>query len=180
MKRSTIVLLAASTLVLGASVVVHALNDFARVQDAGIGNTPIARDTLSRIVITNNASKKIAFHLRCDHKVQARGEQFSAFHVLQPRASVEVDVNPELAGRELPRMIADKSCEATWRGPLGISCRAWRVDWTYGKPAHKGVMMSEEDGACRIATCYSSTRLSKMPSCLYAVYLAPRERPRKS
>lgn len=165
-------ILAGVAVVAGVSFVIHDLNDFARVQNAEIGNTPIERGTLSRVVITNNSAQKIAFKLRCDYKVQPRGEQFSRFVVLQPRASVEVDVHPELDGLELPRIIPSKACEATWHGPFGIACRAWSARWEYGKRTHKGISVADEDGACRIATCYSTSRLTKIPSCLSAVYLS--------
>jgi hypothetical protein len=71
-------------------------------------------------------------------------------------------------------MIADKSCEATWRGPFGIACRAWSVRWEYGQRTRKSITMADEDGACRIATCYATGSLATMPSCLSAVYLSGR------
>jgi hypothetical protein len=168
LRASRVFLLAGIAFLAVASFTVYHLNDFARVQAAGIGASPAEPGTLSRVVITNEASKRIAFQLRCD-------PQEPRSHVLLPRESLEVDVHPELAGKEMPRMIADRKCEATWRGPFGITCRAWNARWQYGKPARKGVMLADEDGACRIATCYSTSRLAKIPSCLSAVYLSNRD-----
>lgn len=164
--------LAGLVLLVGLAWVVHQLNDFARVQNAEVGSTPFERGKISKVVVTNNTAKNIAFRLRCDHKVRPRGELLSRNMLLQPRTFAEIDVNPELAGEPLPAMIADKSCEATWYGPLGTTCRAWTLRWTYAKPTRKGIVMADEDGACRIATCYSTSKLTKIPSCLYAVYVA--------
>lgn len=172
MKGKRIFLFAALAVVVCVSVVVHFLNDFARVQNAQVGNTPLERGTLSRFVFTNNSSKKIAFQLRCPRPFN---QVLSHSVVLLPRATEEFDPNPELAGRELPRMIASQSCEATWNGPLGLSCRAWRVSWAYHSPVRKGVMLADEDGACRVATCYASGSLKAMGSCLSAVYLRRRD-----
>jgi hypothetical protein len=167
-----LLLIAGLAVVAGVSVVVHTLNDFARVQGVQVGNTPLERDTLSRFVFTNESPKKIAFQLRCPRPF---GAMLSHSVVLAPYAAEEFDPNPELAGRELPQMIASQSCEAMWQGPLGLRCRAWKVGWTYNRPVRKGVILADEDGACRIATCYASGKLRAMGSCLSAVYLRRRE-----
>jgi hypothetical protein len=76
--------------------------------------------------------------LRCHFKVRSDGKELFAKAIsLPPNGSVEFDVNPDLAGRELPRMIANKACEAIWQGPFGIKRSAWWLSWEYGRPARK-------------------------------------------
>jgi hypothetical protein len=114
------------------------VNDFSRLKRVEVGNTPIQPGTISKIVFTNNQSSKVEFMLRCHFKVRSDGKALFAEAIsLPPNGSVEFDVNPDLADRELPRMIANKACEAIWQGPFGIKRSAWWVSWEFGRPARK-------------------------------------------
>jgi hypothetical protein len=125
-------------LLVPAFLIVRYMNDFSRLKRVEIGSTPVQPGAISKLVFTNKASSKVEFVLRCHFKVRSGGPPlFSQVVVLPPNGSVEFDVNPDLAGRELPRIIANKSCEAVWRGPFGIERSAWWVSWQYGKPAYQ-------------------------------------------
>ncbi|HEY8358275.1 MAG TPA: SURF1 family cytochrome oxidase biogenesis protein, partial [Ramlibacter sp.] len=123
-----------------ALVVRHSMNDFARVADVKIGNTPIAPGTLGRIVFRNDSSQRVRLPLSCWYKASDADAGvkplFSQVLLLPPKASVEFDPNPEHAD-ELPVIVRGKACEATWNGPFGIVRSAWWVDWTYRKPSRQ-------------------------------------------
>lgn len=119
-------------------LIVRYMNDFSRLKRVEIGSTPVQLGAISKVVFTNNLSSKVEFVLRCYFNARSEGKVLlSNIIVLPPNASVEFDVNPELSGRNLPRMIANKSCKAVWRGPFGIERSAWWVRWQYGRPADK-------------------------------------------
>jgi hypothetical protein len=125
-------------LLVPAILIVRYMNDFSRLKDVEVGSTPVQPGTISKLVFTNKRSSKVDFVLRCHFKVRSGGAPlFSGVVVLPPNATVEFDVNPDLAGRALPGIIANKSCEAVWQGPFGIERSAWWVSWQYGKPAYK-------------------------------------------
>lgn len=122
--------------VVAASVVLHYRSEFSRLKQVGIGSTPHQPGSLEKLVFKNNSSSKIEFLLRCHHKARDGEILFSRAIVLPPNASVEFGVHPEHAD-QLPRIVRDKSCEAIWRGPLGIERSAWWANWRYRKSAHK-------------------------------------------
>jgi hypothetical protein len=127
-------------LLVGLSVLLHYRNDFARLQRVEIEGTPVEPGTLGKIVLRNTSSSRIEFPLRCYFKQGSDGKPlFSEVVVLRPHDSVEFDLNPEHAGRELPRMVANKACEATWRGPFGMVHSAWWVRWEFRKPPRKSL-----------------------------------------
>ena len=116
------------------------MKDFARVKDVEIGSTPLQPGNVQKIIFTNNQSSRVRFTLDCHFKVRSDGKVlFSETITLLPNSSMEFDVNPELSGRELPRIVANKACEAIWHGPFGMKRSAWWVSWEYGKLAHKVV-----------------------------------------
>jgi hypothetical protein len=136
-KTKTLTLFGLVVSVVAFVIALH-IKDFSRLKKVEIGNTPIQLGTLSKIVFTNNQSSKVDFLLRCHFKVRSDGKALFSENVsLAPKSSVEFDVNPGLPVGELPRMIANKSCEAVWRGPFGIERSAWWVSWQYGRPAYK-------------------------------------------
>ncbi len=114
------------------------MKDFSRVKQVEIANTPIEPGTISKVLFTNTASKKVDFIVNCHFKVRADGKPLFVGNIsLPPNGSLEFDVNPELSGRELPRIIASKACEGVWQGPFGMKRSVWWVSWEYGRPAHK-------------------------------------------
>ena len=116
------------------------MKDIARVQGVEAGNTPLQLGTIQKLVFTNNQSSKVQCMLYCHFKVRSDGKAlFSETVTIQPNSSIEFDVNPELSGRELPGIIANKACEAIWHGPFGLKRSAWWVTWEYGQPARKVV-----------------------------------------
>jgi surfeit locus 1 family protein len=122
-----------------ALLVLHYVNEFSRLKRVEIGNTPSGPSMLAKVVFRNDSSSKIEFPLRCHYKARSSGKAlFSDVVVLPPNGSVELDVNPEHAGR-IPAMVANKSCEAIWRGPFGIERSAWWVSWEHGKPSSKSI-----------------------------------------
>lgn len=117
----------------------HYRTAFYRVQRVQVEGTSTQQSLSTKLLLRNNSSGKIEFPLHCYGKIRP-GEKplFSQVVVLQPKASLEFDVYPELAGREMPRMIADRACEAVWQGPFGIERGAWQVRWQ-GRSVHKTI-----------------------------------------
>jgi hypothetical protein len=140
MSRTRIFAILGIVLVTTAFFAVGYMRDYARVKAVLIGNSPFEAGTIPRIILTNNQPSKVEFQLACHFKVRSAGKALlSETLTLPPNGSMEFDVNPELQGRALPRMVANKACEAIWQGPFKIKRSAWWVTWSYGKPAHKVV-----------------------------------------
>jgi hypothetical protein len=138
MTKTKIIAVLGFVLLVAVFFVVRYSSEFSRIKRVDVGSTPLQPDSIGKVVFSNRDGSKVNFVLRCFHKVRAEGKPlFSEVVSLPPNGSVEFDVNPELADRELPRMVANKSCEAVWRGPFGIERSAWWVNWQYGRPAYK-------------------------------------------
>jgi len=138
MTKTKIFALVGMSLLIPALFVIRYINEFSRIKTVEIGNTPIELGTVSKVVLTNTQTKKAEFVLQCYFKVRSDGKPLFIQRVsIPPNGSIDFDVNPELLGKELPRMIAHKACEAIWQGPFGIERSAWWVSWQYSKPARK-------------------------------------------
>ena len=131
-------------MILGAAVLIAAfivtryMNDFSRVRRVEIVDIPAQEGGLGKVLLSNNQSSKVEFALHCYFKVRSDGKAlFTESISIPPKGSVEFDVNPELVGKELPRIIANKACEAIWQGPFGIKRSAWWLSWQYRRPTHK-------------------------------------------
>lgn len=111
---------------------------FKRVEQVGVGTTPIQLGTLSRMTLTNPSSSPVALELRCHMNTHEEGRAAPAEKlVLQAQETREFDVYPEHAAGNLPPAIANKTCTALWHGPFGWELRAWRVMWQYARPPSK-------------------------------------------
>jgi hypothetical protein len=138
MSKSRNLAIVALLVLTAAFFAVRYMNDFSRLKKVEIGNTPFQPGTISQVVLTNNQSSKVDVMLHCYFKVRSGGNAlFSQAVHLPATGRAEFDVNPELAGRELPRIVANKACEAIWQGPFGIKLSAWWLVWEYGRPAYK-------------------------------------------
>jgi hypothetical protein len=111
---------------------------FSRVKQVEVGNTALQLGVVNRIVLTNKASGKAEFLLRCYLNSHEEGMASLVVTIkLAPNESQEVDVYPDLSPGNLPRAIANKTCVAFWKGPLGIQRRAWRANWQYFRATWK-------------------------------------------
>jgi len=138
MTRKTYFALLAIGVSIAVFIVVRAMIDFSRVKRVEIGTTALQPGTISKVVLKNNQSSQVDFILHCYFKVRSDGRPlFSEKVSLPPEGSAQFDVHPDLAGKELPRIVANRACEAVWQGPLGIKRSAWWFAWEYGKPAYQ-------------------------------------------
>lgn len=136
-KTKTLAILGAVILMVSI-VVIRYMNDFSRLKQVEISNTPIQLGTISNFVLANNQSSEVKFMLHCYFNVRSDGKPlFTKAIRLAPNTSMEFNVYPEISGAELPRIIPNKACEAVWQGPFGIRRSAWWVSSEYGKPVQK-------------------------------------------
>lgn len=125
-------------LLAGAGLGLRWARQFTRVQQVQVGHTPLQLGTVNRITLTNPASSKVEFLLRCYVNTHEEGPVAPTEKiVLQPQETREFDVHPELTPAKLPVAIANKSCTAVWQGPFGLERRAWWAHWQYFRPTRK-------------------------------------------
>jgi hypothetical protein len=138
MTKSKTLLLTSIILMVVGFFTLRYMRDFTRVKNIEVGSTPFEPGIASKVVFTNTSSSKVEFLVECYGKIKAGGNPiFTTTISMPPKQSIEFDVNPELAGRELPRIIGNKGCEALWRGPFQIKRSAWWLHWEYSKPTYK-------------------------------------------
>lgn len=102
---------------------------------------------VNRVVLQNASFQPVNLTLRCHQKKSdsASTALFQTTVRVKERNDLVLDIHPELAGKPLPIRIANRQCEAFWRGPFGIEKSVWWIDWSFGRPAQKMVFLRDRD-----------------------------------